>query len=122
MLNPQDKTMRIRLGRHVFGLAAILFGAVTLVWHSFNTWQQIGVLGSVPHREILAYIAGAIEVLGGLAIQLNKTARAGAIALGSIFAVFALLWVTRIVAEPWVYDRWGNLFEQSSQVAGSLIV
>src|SRR5262249_10169188 len=38
------------------------------------------------------------------------------------FFVFALLWVPHIVAEPRVYDRWGNLFEQLSQVAGALII
>jgi len=113
---------RIYLGRHVLGLAAILFGIVTLVWHDFNNWQQIQSLGNVPHREILAYIAAAIELLGGLAIQWTRTARAGAVALGSIFFVFALLWVPHIVAEPRVYDRWGNLFEQFSQVAGAVIV
>ena len=113
---------RIYLGRHVLGLAAILFGIVTLVWHDFNNWQQIQALGNVPHREILAYIAAAIELLGGLAIQWTRTARAGAVALGSIFFVFALLWVPHIVAEPRVYDRWGNLFEQFSQVASAVIV
>jgi uncharacterized membrane protein YphA (DoxX/SURF4 family) len=114
--------MRIRLGRHVFGFAAILFGIVTLFWHDFNTWQQISPLGNLPHREILAYVVATIEILGGLAIQWSKTARAGAIALGSIFLVFALLWVPRIIAEPRVFDRYGNFFEQFSQVAGALIV
>jgi uncharacterized membrane protein YphA (DoxX/SURF4 family) len=113
---------RIYLGRHVLGLAAVLFGVVTLVWHDFNTWQQIQPLGNVPHREVLAYIAAAIELFGGLAIQWPRTARAGASALGGIFFVFALLWVPRIVAEPGVYDRWANFFEQFSQVAGALIV
>jgi uncharacterized membrane protein YphA (DoxX/SURF4 family) len=113
---------KIYLGRHVLGLAAILFGVITLAWHDFNTWQQIRALGNVPHREILVYIAAAIELLGGFAIQWTRTARAGAIALGSIFFAFALLWVPHIVAEPRVYDRWGNLFEQLSQVAGALIV
>ena len=114
--------MRIRLGRHVFGFAAILFGIITLFWHDFNTWQQIRPLGNLPHREILAYVVAAIEILGGLAIQWSKTARAGAIALGSIFLVFALLWVPRIIAEPRVFDGYGNFFEQFSQVTGALIV
>jgi uncharacterized membrane protein YphA (DoxX/SURF4 family) len=114
--------MRIRIGRHVFGFAAILFGVLTLVWHDFNGWQQIQVLGKVPHREILAYFAAAIEILGGLAIQWPRTARAGAGALASIFSIFALLWIPRIISEPKVFDRWGNFFEQFSQVAGALIV
>ena len=106
----------------MFGVAAILFGVFTLAWHDFNGWQQILPVGNVPHREILAAIVAVIEILGGLAIQWPRTARAGAIALGSVYGTFALLWLPRIAAEPLVYDRWGNLFEQLSQVAGALIL
>jgi uncharacterized membrane protein YphA (DoxX/SURF4 family) len=113
---------RIYLGRHVYGLAAVAFGIITFLWHDFNTWQQIRALGEVPHREILAYIAAAIEIFGGVAIQWPRTARAGAFALGLIYLVFALLWVPHIVAEPRVFDRWGNFFEQFSLVSGALIV
>jgi len=103
----------------VYGLAAVAFGVVTSVWHDFNDWQQIG---NVPHRELWAYVAAAIEIGGGLAIQWPKTARVGAFVLGAIYLIFALLWVPRIVAEPLVYDRWGNFFEQWSLVSGALIV
>jgi uncharacterized membrane protein YphA (DoxX/SURF4 family) len=113
---------KIVLGRHVFGLAAIAFGVLTLTWHDFNNWQQIRALGNVPHREILVYIAAAIEIFGGVAIQWSKSARVGAVALGFIYLMFALLWVPHIVAEPRVYDRWGNFFEQFSLVSGALIV
>jgi len=114
--------MKIYFGRHVLGLAAILFGVFTLAWRDFNDWQQISALGNIPSHQILARIAAAIEIFGGVAIQWRKTARAGAIALGSIFLVFALLWIPRIIREPLVYDRWGNFFEQFSQFAGALIV
>jgi uncharacterized membrane protein YphA (DoxX/SURF4 family) len=114
--------MRIYLGRHVYGLAAVAIGVITAVWHDFNDWQQIQPLGNVPHRELWAYAAAAIEIGGGLAIQWPKTARAGALALGAIYLIFALLWVPRIVAEPLVYDRWGNFFEQWSLVSGAIIV
>jgi uncharacterized membrane protein YphA (DoxX/SURF4 family) len=113
---------RIYLGRQVYGLAAVAFGVITLVWHDFNNWQQIGPLGNVPHREILVYIAAAIEIFGGVAIQWPRTARAGAFALGSLYLIFALLWVPRIAAEPRVFDRWGNFFEQFSLVSGALII
>ncbi|MGB9470012.1 MAG: hypothetical protein WBQ59_11755 [Candidatus Acidiferrum sp.] len=76
----------------------------------------------VPHREVLVHLAAAIEILGGVAIQWRRTARAGAVALGSLYFVFALLWVPFIAAEPRVFDRWGNFFEQFSLVSGALIV
>jgi uncharacterized membrane protein YphA (DoxX/SURF4 family) len=113
---------RIYLGRHAYGLAGVAFGIITFVWHDFNNWQQIRALGNVPHREILVYIAAAIEIFGGVAIQWPRTARAGAFALGSIYLIFALLWVPHIAAEPRVFDRWGNFFEQFSLVSGALIV
>ncbi|HEY3974567.1 MAG TPA: DoxX family membrane protein [Candidatus Sulfotelmatobacter sp.] len=114
--------MRIYLGRHVYGLAAIAFGVITLVWHDFNGWQQIRALGNVPHRDVLVYLAAAIEIFGGVAIQWPRTRRIGALALGAIYLVFALLWVPFIVAEPLNYDPWGNFFEQFSLVSGALIV
>src|SRR5579864_4947541 len=114
--------MKIYLGRHVYGLAAIIFGIVTLVWHDFNGWQQIRALGNVPHREILVYFAAAVELFGGVAIQWPRTARAGAVALGVLYFIFALLWVPFIAKEPLVYDRWGNFFEQFSIVSGALVV
>ena len=114
--------IRSDLGRHVYGAAAVAFGVITLVWHDFNGWQQIRALGNVPHREILVYIAAAMEIFGGVAIQFRKTARAGAAALGTIYLIFALLWVPHIVATPKIYDRWGNFFEQFSLVSGAMIV
>jgi uncharacterized membrane protein YphA (DoxX/SURF4 family) len=114
--------MRMSLGRHVYGLAAVAVGLITLVWHDFNGWQQIRALGDVPHREILVYFAAAVELFGGIAIQWPRTARAGAFALGILYLVFALLWVPHIVATPQTYDRWGNFFEQFSLVSGALIV
>ena len=112
----------VYLGRHVLGLAAILFGVFTLSWRDFNIWQQIRPLGNLPHREILACAAGSLELLGGLAIQWRRTARAGALLLGGIFLVFALLWIPRALSEPLLWDPWGNFFEQFSEVSGALIV
>jgi uncharacterized membrane protein YphA (DoxX/SURF4 family) len=114
--------MRICLGRHVYGLAAIAFGVVALIWRDFNGWQQARVLGNIPHREILVYLAAALEIFGGIAIQWPRTARAGALALGTIYLIFALFWIPLIAEKPQIYDRWANLFEQFSLVSGALIV
>ena len=109
------------LGRHVFGSAAIAFGILTFVWHDFNGWQQIRPLGNVSHRQLLVYLSAAIQLFGGLAMQWRKTARVGALVLGAVYLSFALLWVPHIAAQPKVYDRWGNFFEQFSLVSGALI-
>ena len=113
---------RFDLGRHVYGLAAIGFGVIAVAWREFNGWEQIRPLGSVPHREILLYIAAAIQLCGGIAIQWRPSARAAALALGAIYLAFALLWVPIIAAQPGIYDRWANFFEQFSLVSGALMV
>jgi len=109
-------------GRHIYGIAAIALGIITFVWHSFNSWQQIQFLANIPHLEVLAYIVGIIELIGGIAMQWQKTARIGSIILGVVFLIFAMLWVPIIVKTPLIYDRWGNFFEQFSLVSGAIIV
>ena len=114
--------MNVRLGRHVYGVAAIFFAILAVVWQDFNSWQQIHPLGAFAHREILLYFVAAVQLVGGVAVQLPKTARIGAAALGTMYLAFALLWVPFIVSHPRIYDSWGNFFEQFSLVSGALIV
>jgi hypothetical protein len=100
------------LGRHVFGVAALAFGLITLAWHDYNNWH--------PPRYIL-YAAAAALIFGGAAIQFRRTAKTGAAVLGAVYLVFALQCVPRIVATPQIYNSWGNFFEQFSLVTGAAI-
>jgi uncharacterized membrane protein YphA (DoxX/SURF4 family) len=120
---PAAEVRPIYLGRHVLGVAAILLGVCTLSWRDFdpNTWQQITPLGNVPHREILAWAVGTLDLSAGLAIQWRRTARAGALALAGIFLFFALMQVLAALGQPLQWNPWGSVFEQLSVVAGALI-
>ncbi len=110
---PSSNTPTSSLGRHVFGVAALAFGLITLVWHDFNGWHQ---------PRFLIYAAAADQIFGGAAIQFRRTAKRGAVLLGAVYLAFALLCVSGIVAAPKVYNSWGNFFEQFSLVAGAAIV
>jgi hypothetical protein len=101
------------LGRHVFGVAALVFGAITLHWHDYNGWHP---------PLYLVYAAAAALIFGGAAIQFRRTAKAGAAVLGAVYLVFALECVPGIAAAPRIYNSWGNFFEQFSLLAGALIV
>jgi uncharacterized membrane protein YphA (DoxX/SURF4 family) len=114
--------MKYSLGRYVYGLAAIGSGICALVWHGFNNWPLIKTLVDVPHREILTYIVATFEVLGGVAVLWPRTARAGAVALGTIYLIFAVLGVPLIIKHPLIYNGFGNFFEQFSFVSGALIL
>jgi hypothetical protein len=101
------------LGRHLFGVAALAFGLITLAWHDYNGWHQ-------PRYMVNA--AAAALIFGGAAIQFRRTAKMGAVVLVAVYLVFALRCVPGIIATPKIYNSWGNFFEQFSLVAGAAIV
>jgi uncharacterized membrane protein YphA (DoxX/SURF4 family) len=109
------------MGRYVYGLAAIGFGICAVVWHDISNLQQFATLGS-GRREILAEVVAAIEILGGLALLGPATARAGAIALALLYGAFAVLGLPYVVAQPAVYNNYGNVFEQLSLAVGGAIL
>lgn len=108
-------------GRHAYGAAAIVFGALTLYWHDVKTWQLLQALGNIPYRESVIYVAAAAALAGGVAIQWRRTAQLGAVVLGALYLVFAVFWIPRIVWAPLIYNSWGNFFEQFSIFTGALI-
>ena len=101
------------LGCHVFGVAVVVSGLVTLVWHDYNDWN---------HPSYPVYAAGAAQMVGGVAIQFGRAAKTGAGVLIAIFLVFALQCVPRIAAAPQIYNSWGNFFEQFALVTGAAII
>jgi hypothetical protein len=101
------------LGRHVFGVAALAFGLITLAWHDSNDGHQL---------RYIVYAAAAALIFGGAAIQFRRTAKAGAAVLGAAYLVLVLLCVPGIVAAPQIYNSWGNFFEQFSLLSGAAIV
>jgi hypothetical protein len=101
------------LGRHVFGVAALAYGLITLAWHDSNDGHQL---------RYVVYAAAAALICGGAAIQFRRTAKAGAAVLGAAYLVFVLLCVPGIVAAPRIYNSWGNFFEQFSLLSGAAII
>jgi uncharacterized membrane protein YphA (DoxX/SURF4 family) len=114
--------MKTQMGRHVFGGAVILYGILFLYWRDSSIWLQVQPFGKIPHPEMLASLAGAIEILGGFALQWRKTARIGAVALSAILLLFTLLWIPALVAHRAAFPYDGNFFMQLSQFSGAFIV
>jgi hypothetical protein len=99
-------------GRHVFGVATLTIGLITLAWHDYNDWPQL---------RFLVYVASAAQIVGGAAIQFRRTAKTGAIVLAAVYLGFVFLCLPAIVIAPLVYNSWGNFFEQFSLLTGAAI-
>lgn len=108
------------LGRHAYGIGAFALGIVGLAWADFAlVWQPVPA--NVPDRTFLAYLVAVILVLAGAAINVRRTAAAGAATLVGLYALDVLLHAPRVVAHPGSLGPWGGVAEQSALVAGGLI-
>jgi hypothetical protein len=107
------------LGRHVFGVAALAFGLITLVWHNYKDWDQLRYILNAADGPVFVYAAAAAQIFGGTAIQFRRTAKTGAVFVGAVYLAFAVLGVPLIITTPQIYNSWGNFFEQLSLVTGA---
>lgn len=108
--------------RQLFGLAAIVFGVTTFIWHDASIWQESELVGNIHVREVLASIAALLEIVGGLLVQRSRTAKVGAVLIGAVYLVFALLRIPTIVAQLRVYNNWNSFFEQFAQFVSAFLI
>src|SRR5271154_2406077 len=115
------RSITSNLGLYVYGGAAIFFGLLGLGSGDFaHTWQNVGP--GVPLRVPLAYLTAVVELAGGIALLLPRTARAGALTLTIVYSVFTLIWVPRAFVNLGNYDPIGNVFEEFALVAAGLVL
>jgi uncharacterized membrane protein YphA (DoxX/SURF4 family) len=117
----QQRSITSNLGLYVYGGAAIFLGLLGLVSGDFaTTWQNVG--SNVPLRVPLAYLTAILELGGGIALLLPRTARAGALTLTIVYSVFTLIWVPKALVNLGNYDPIGNVFEEFALVAAGLVL
>jgi|SRR5208282_2733917 len=83
------------LSRHLFGLATLANGLITLTWHN-----------DLHHLTYIVFAAAAAQIFGGAAVQF-RTAKMGAVILCAGYLVLTLLCVSGIVSQPRVYSERG---------------
>lgn len=98
------------------------FGLITLAWHNYNDWDQLRYILNAFDGPVFLYAVAAAQIVGGVAILFGRSAKTGAVVVGAVYLVFALLCVPRIVTAPQIYDRWGNFFEQFSLATGAALI
>lgn len=95
-------------GYRLFGLCAICFGCIALVW---------------PGREpfALAYLAAGLQIAGGISLQFRRSAKTGAVVLFLVYLADSFVLVPKILATPRVFDPWGDFFEAFTLVVGAAL-
>ena len=116
-----QRSIASNLGLYVYAGGAIFLGLLGLASHDFATsWQNVGP--NVPLRVPLAYITAVIELAGGIALLVPRTARAGALTLTIVYSIFTLIWTPQAFVNLGNYDPIGNVFEELSLVAAGLVL
>jgi uncharacterized membrane protein YphA (DoxX/SURF4 family) len=100
------------LGARIYGLGAIFIGVTGILWANFATgWMPPPA--NLPGHDALAYIVGALFVLGGILINLPRMTAWGAALLTIVFATGAILLdFTRLAMHLPEFGYWENSAEQ----------
>lgn len=116
-----DRIFAPRAALRIYGLAAVAFGLVGLVWGDFAAvWQPVPK--TVPGRTALAYAVAAVLFFAGLGIQWRRSAAASAMTLTILYSLgVILLHVPSAIAHPSVFVMWSGTAEQLALVAGGMV-
>ncbi|MBV8372184.1 MAG: hypothetical protein JOY69_02900 [Candidatus Eremiobacteraeota bacterium] len=106
--------------RILFGLSAVLFGVIALMWHDADTWQTLRRIWSVPFGTLIGNGLMVAQIAGGVGILYPRTARSASIVLTVVYAVFSVACVPGIFAHPAVYAQYGSFFEQFCLLSGAV--
>jgi uncharacterized membrane protein len=89
-------------GLHILGLATAAAGILDLIWGEFEpAHQPIQAWGdNIPGQRVLAYITAFWLLAAGITFLWRRTARAGAVALGAVYFMFAVFWLPRLYNAP----------------------
>jgi len=107
-------------GRIVFGLSAVLFGVIALMWHDADTWQTLSEIWRLPAGAAVGGCLMAVQIGGGIGIQHPRTAHAAAMVLGGVYLLFSVACIPGILGAPGVWEHYGSFFEQFSLLSGAI--
>jgi hypothetical protein len=109
------------LGRHVFGLAAIIIGGVGLRFGQLaGVWQPMPDFAA--HWPAFPYFIAGAFLVAGLAAQWRRTEALGGYLLAALFTFFAIMWIKRILLLPLVFATWGGTAEELSMALAGVII
>ena len=97
-------------GRIAFGVAAVLFGVIALMWHDADTWQNLQHIWSLCFGTIIGGCLMTAQIAGGIGTLYPRSARLAAVLLCAVYLCFSLACVPDIIAASNIYERYGGSF------------
>ena len=93
-----------RIGMVLTGVGSAAAGILDLIWGEFEpAHQPIQAWGDhIAGIPALAYVAAVLLIVGGIALSLRRTAKAGAVTLAIVYVVFTFFPLPRLITAPQV--------------------
>jgi len=85
-------------------------------------WAELGSGFNATSGAIAIYAIATAQCIGGIAVQFDRTAKVGAIAIGAVYLLLSLFSVPQMIAHPQIYASWGNFFYPFSLVIGAAVI
>jgi hypothetical protein len=99
-------------GRMLFGVSAVTFGVIALMWHDSETWQNLHHIWNLPFGTMIGGFLMIAQISGGVGILYPRTVNLGSLVLCVVYLCFSLACVPDIIAASNIYDRYGGSFFQ----------
>jgi len=106
--------------RRLYGIAAIVLGLTQCIGHDFlMNWHPVPP--EIPLRQPLVYLTGAMLIVGGVAVLVRRTARAGLAMIAAFFMFAGLFWLRRIIHFPTIFGTWSGFAEEFAPVLAAVL-
>jgi uncharacterized membrane protein len=112
--NQQPVLTLFAVGMIGLGVLGLIYGAFAMVWQPVAPW--------VPGRTALAYCAGLIMLIGGVALLFEATTRWAVRILFPYLIVWALLKVPALVVAPQIEAVWLGIGELTVLLSGGWVL
>ncbi len=91
-----------RIGMILTGVGSAAAGVLDVIWGEFEpAHQPIQAWGGhIANTPMLAYVAAAWLIVGGIGLSIRRTAQAGAASLAILYAIFTLFPLPRLYTAP----------------------
>ena len=110
----------MNLNAVLYGLGALLLGAIGLYFHDFaHQWQPVPA--DIAYRTQLAYLSGVLLIVGGGAVLSRKGERGGALLLAAFYGFWVVaLHLPLAIASYTHIGAWNGPAEISFLTAGGI--